>query len=866
MEGLLIVIALILGVIALSRTKALREKTERLQDELDSYAARLAALESGKKEPRIVPAPVVEREVRKVPEVIDEPIPQAEPVVVDRVPDHHEPIAPTPAAENPFRWFVEGNPLAKLGVLLMFFGVAYLLRYVSEHDLLSIEVRLAGAGLIALVLLAIGWRLRLRAPVYALTLQGGAVGTFYFTCFAAFRLYGVLGGGLVFALMIVICATSVLLAVAQRSQTLAMLGSLGGYLAPILLSTGGGHHVALFSYYTLLSLGILVVSVWRVWRPLNLIGFAFTFGVGGMWGERSYVPELYASTQPFLIVNLLIYGVLAAFASQRAPVDARDPARDVVDGTLVFGTPLIGFGLQYGLTQHWRYGPALSALAFATFYMPLARFTIARDRDRARLLALSFLVLGVGFATLAIPLALSVQWTSLAWAFEGLGMLWLGRRQNRAALRWTGTALLLAAAYTAWMAMIGALHTPTFLFLTSAMGITWMAAGRLWHGAPVDAAIVVSRLMLIGGLVFWTTFIIGGANRIWGDVPMGLSMMLVGGIISAVTWEWLGRRLSWHELAESAVWLWLLTGFLVLEMLVLPINYMSDLRVTATLVATLVTLWFIMRSARSRPSSFLRPLQHAWFWWLIVIIADRQTSWQVNRLGWAMDEWRVAAHLVVSSTVLAVLWALARRQHWSIANHPQATLIAGALPALALVSHNLSWGNLLDGRMPDQPYVPILNPLEEAAAFGLIALMAWRGAVAVRWARELSTVVTAFVLALLIWWVNGLLLRTLSMVFEVPWSLMSLWDSTTIQASMAIAWTVAALVAMAVGAGRGLRQLWFAGAFALAAVVVKLFLVDSARGGGIARAVAFISVAALVLVIGYLAPLPPRLPKEETPS
>lgn len=35
-------------------------------------------------------------------------------------------------------------------------------------------------------------------------------------------------------------------------------------------------------------------------------------------------------------------------------------------------------------------------------------------------------------------------------------------------------------------------------------------------------------------------------------------------------------------------------------------------------------------------------------------------------------------------------------------------------------------------------------------------------------------------------------------------------------------------------------------------------MVDSAQGGGLARAVAFLGVAGLLLVVGYFSPLPPR--------
>lgn len=91
-----------------------------------------------------------------------------------------------------------------------------------------------------------------------------------------------------------------------KALSLAMLASLGGYLAPLLLSTGSGNYVALFSFYLLLSVGILAISVWQHWRELNLLGLIFTFGVGGLWGVNDYQPAFYLNCQLFTVANILL--------------------------------------------------------------------------------------------------------------------------------------------------------------------------------------------------------------------------------------------------------------------------------------------------------------------------------------------------------------------------------------------------------------------------------------------------------------------------------------------------------------------------------------------------------------------------------
>ena len=137
-------------------------------------------------------------------------------------------------------WLFGGNTVARVGLLVLFVGVAFLLRYVAEQTQIPIELRLVGVALGALALLVVGWRLRHKRAGYAVTLQGGAIGILYLTVFAALRLYDVLPAVPAFALLAALAVFSGVLAVAQNARALAALGAAGGFLAPILVSTGSG--------------------------------------------------------------------------------------------------------------------------------------------------------------------------------------------------------------------------------------------------------------------------------------------------------------------------------------------------------------------------------------------------------------------------------------------------------------------------------------------------------------------------------------------------------------------------------------------------------------------------------------------------
>ncbi len=424
-----------------------------------------------------------------IPEYWNEPTPAAsftlEPVALKPV--ISEPLEPAPAepayaaeAVRPARkkvsapepafdlfalirnYFTGGNPVARIGIVILFFGVGFLLKYAAEHTHVPIELRFIGVAAGALALLALGWRLRESKPAYAMALQGGAIGVLYLTSYASVY-FDVLGSGQVFYLLILVAVFAGILAVMQDALALAFLGATGGFLAPVLASSGGGNHVALFSYYALLNAGIFGIAWFKAWRPLNLLGFVFTFAVGVSWGVLRYSPELLASTEPFLILFFLFYVAIAVlYAHRQAP-----QLRHYVDGTLIFGTPVLAFGIQTALVRHIPYALAYSALAAGALYLLLARGLYGRRREELRLLVEAFLALGIAFATLAIPLAFDGIGTSAAWALEGAALLWVGVRQERQLARISGLLLQFAAG----IALFGDLQPAAAAFPAGALPV-----------------------------------------------------------------------------------------------------------------------------------------------------------------------------------------------------------------------------------------------------------------------------------------------------------------------------------------------------------------------------------------------------------
>jgi uncharacterized membrane protein len=337
---------------------------------------------------------------------------------------------------------VGGNIVAKVGVVILFFGVGFLLKYAYDQGMLPVPVRLAGVAVFGFGMLFAGWKLQASRRLYGLILQGGGIGLLYLDTFFALRVYGLVGVVPGFAAFMALGVDATLLAVRQDSKVLAVLGLTGAFLAPVLVGSKSGNHVLLFSYYTMLNGFILAISWFKAWRELNLVGFVFTFIIGSLWGAGNYRPELFASVEPFVLIFFGMYLVIPILFAHRQPPELKG----LVDGTLVFGTPLAAAFMQTGLVRDMPYGLAWSAGCAMLLYAVLAAVTVRREG--MRLLGETYIALSVVSLTLAIFFALDAYPTFALWTLEGAAVVWVGLRQKRLLARMFGLALqLLGAAY-----------------------------------------------------------------------------------------------------------------------------------------------------------------------------------------------------------------------------------------------------------------------------------------------------------------------------------------------------------------------------------------------------------------------------------
>lgn len=755
-----------------------------------------------------------------------------------------------------------GNLAVKTGVVVLFFGVSFLLKYAVEHQMLSVELRLSGAALLGIALIATGWRLRESRRAYALVIQGGGVGILYLTTFAALRLYSLIPPTLAFFILVALAALSALLAVLQDSPAMAVLGVSGGFLAPVLTSTGAGNYIVLFSYYAVLNASIIAIAWFRAWRVLNLAGFLFTFVIGTAWGVNSYRPEFFATTEPFLILFFVMYVLVAVLFAIRQPVELKG----YLDGTLVFGTPLVSFGLQAVMVTRYEYGMAYSALALGVFYIGIAWALFARGGPYMRVLTEAFLAFGVVFASLAIPLALDGRWTASAWAVEGAAILWAGVRQQRRLARAFGMLLQLGAG----IAFAGDFHhvrSELPLLNGYYMGCLLISVAGVFSAytlykkrGQVDKWEYVAAMPLLAwGLMWWFSGGINEADRhVYVDYFDAVCIAFVA--VSCAALDVLSRRLDWHWLKYPAL------GIVPAMFLMLacqansqehPLAY-AGYAAWPFAYAVCYRILYNNDDIQKTALNFL----HAAPVWLTFMLFAWEISWQVDHYVKGSPTWPLIATGVVPAIIGITIPLMARRISWPFGGYARAYLLYGLGPVVAFAWAWSLFANLTSRGDPwPLSYIPFVNPLDVAVGFVFAALMDWHSRSRAHIAEAAPSVASLPALmyaAGIFVWLNAVLVRTVHYWGGVSFNRYAMFSSMLFQASLSIFWSVLALGTMVVATRRKLRAVWITGAVLLGTVVVKLFLVDLSRTGTVERIVSFVVVGILLLVVGYFSPVPPR--------
>ncbi len=330
-----------------------------------------------------------------------------------------------------------------IGIVAVTLGVGFFLKLAFDKQWIGPGARVSLSALLGVSLLYVGERLRKRGlKSYAYILSGGGVLILYLSDYAAYNFYHLIGQTSAFLLMAVVTTTAVFLSVRLNALSVAILGLVGGFLTPLLLSTGVDNEIALFAYVSLLDAGVLAVAYFKRWRSLDFLSFAGTVAITLGWAFRFFGPEKVWTTLFFLTVFFLLYALLAFFHNvlPGRPTRWFDVSLAIANATFYFGLSYLML-TEAGLDQAT---PATQALLLSIFFTWLFYATLRWSPDD-RLLRYSYVGAAATFLTMAVAIQLELHWVTIAWGVEALVLTWVGLRSGERAACHAGLAVFCVA-------------------------------------------------------------------------------------------------------------------------------------------------------------------------------------------------------------------------------------------------------------------------------------------------------------------------------------------------------------------------------------------------------------------------------------
>ncbi len=356
---------------------------------------------------------------------------QQKPQKQQKQPENEHPIRSAPSSRQlpkidiKLEKFIGENIISKIGIVIIIIGVAIGTKYSIEHDLISPLTRVILGYLVGLGLLGFGIKLKKNYKKFSAVLVSGAIAVLYFMTYAAYSFYQLFPQTMAFVLMLVFTVFTVITALTYNNQIIAHIGLVGAYAVPFLLSEGSDNAAVLFSYMTIINIGILVIAFKKYWKELYFSSFALTWLIFISWYASNFNSEeqfTMALTFAFLFFVIFYAAFLAFKLLQKEKFE-------ITDILLLIANSFVFYGIGYGILNSDEIGEQL--LGAFTLVNGILHFIVSVIIYKQKLADknLFYLVSGLVlvFITIAIPVQLDGNWVTLLWVGQAALLFWIGR-------------------------------------------------------------------------------------------------------------------------------------------------------------------------------------------------------------------------------------------------------------------------------------------------------------------------------------------------------------------------------------------------------------------------------------------------------
>ncbi|NDV66888.1 DUF2339 domain-containing protein [Bacteroides sp. 224] len=315
--------------------------------------------------------------------------------------------------------FALENLLSKIGIVTLVLGIGFFVKYAIDKDWINEIGRVAIGVITGGAIIAIAHKLKEKYNVFSAILTGGGISVLYITITLAFREYHLFNQTFAFIILIAITLFSVLLSLLYDRKELALFSLLGGYASPLMISTGSGNYVVLFSFLFILNAGMLIISMRKRWNIIGIVSFICTLLFYWGWLLLKF-DDQYIGAITFGILFFVQFYLLVLFDHflSGKNISAFQAILILVNNLSLFAASIYvireaGYGVEGIIT-------ILMAIINALVMIVLFK----RSNIDKRLIYLIIAIV-LSFASLAVPVQLKGHVITLFWAAEMVILLWL---------------------------------------------------------------------------------------------------------------------------------------------------------------------------------------------------------------------------------------------------------------------------------------------------------------------------------------------------------------------------------------------------------------------------------------------------------
>ena len=322
--------------------------------------------------------------------------------------------------------FIGENLFGKIGILIFVIGVGFFVKYAIDKNWINETFRTVLGFLTGVVLLAVAERLQKKYRTFSSLLAGGAFAVFYLTVAIAFHYYHIFSQTMAFIILIGVTVFMSILSVVYNRRELAIISLVGGFLAPFIVSSGEGSYLVLFTYVSILNLGMFGLSIYKKWSELPMISFVFTCLIMGIFLLFNYTSSsTVISNHLFWFATLFYFIFLLPVFSILRGENMRTMSRGLV---FVIITNNFIYLLSGALFLQ-NMGLSFKASGLLSLFIALVNLGLVlwlwKNRKEYKFLVHTTLGLVLTFVSITVPIQLDGNYITLLWASEMVLLLWL---------------------------------------------------------------------------------------------------------------------------------------------------------------------------------------------------------------------------------------------------------------------------------------------------------------------------------------------------------------------------------------------------------------------------------------------------------